>query len=235
MYSFWSTVAPPLTEGTLNSSVTGFFSSTCCHPSASIIVVDLFGNTGYCHITTVTPIINIKAQTKSTEIDVFLGETIKIQFAVTNLGTEGYFTLQISEDKHFTGYVTPLNVKLGHKESARGLLVLTGLSETRSRKTSLVFTAIPQTNTANNTSHVKLLKINVTVGIERPKELPLEWNISAALSEEFVTIQYGSMRASAQLTLKNNGIAGTFDLKVRKGTKMPDQQQPFTVHAWFKL
>lgn len=221
MYSSWSTVAPPLTERTLNSSVTAVFSSTCCHPSASIIVVDRFGNTGYCNITTVTPVINIKAQTESTEINIFLGEKTKIQFAVTNLGTEGYFALEISEDKHFTGYVTPLNVKLSHKESARGLLVLTGLSETRATKTSLVFTAIPHPKTTN-TSHVKLLKINVTVGIKRPKQLPLGWNISSALSEDFVAIQYGSMQASAQLTLKNNGIAGTFDLKVRNGTKLPD-------------
>ncbi|XP_068754440.1 von Willebrand factor A domain-containing protein 7-like isoform X2 [Montipora capricornis] len=219
----------PLPTGMRNSSgVKAIYTSTCCHPSARIIAVDRFGNTVFCDISTVTPVINIEAQTYSSELDIKLGETTKVQFSVTNRGTKVQFTLQISENTHLMGYASPLNVKLDHKESAQGQLVLTGLKATGSQKTSLELIAIPHTETANN-SHVKLMVINVTVGTIKTIDSPLEWNITAHLNVEVVVIPYG-MSENTRLTLTNHGIAGTFDLKVSPSVFVDTQFALNAVH-----
>ena len=209
-----STVAP-FSVGTSNRSVTAVYSSTCCHPSANVIAVDLSGNTGSCELSAVTPVINIKAETEPAELNLELGQTVKLRFSIRNLGTKGTFTLQASENKHFTGYVAPLNVNLDFRQVASSELVLTGLKETGSNKTSIVVEAMPSLKTANR-SQVQLLEIEVTVGTRKKETLLLEWNVTATVyHKQPLVIQYGGKPAGVQITLINNGLAGTFDLKVR--------------------
>ena len=191
------------------------YSSTCCHPSANVIAVDLSGNTGICELSAVTPLINIEAETNSVELNLELGQTLKLRFSIRNLGTKGSFTLQASDNKHFTGYVTPLNVNLNHRQVANSELVLTGLKETGSNKTNVVVKAVPSLKTANR-SQVKLIEIKVTVETRKKQTPLLGWNVTADIyHEQPLVIHYGDKQEGIQITLINNGLAGTFNLKVR--------------------
>lgn len=186
---------------------TAIYSSTCCHPSADIIAVDLVGNTGSCELSAVSQVVNIEAQTKYDELKLELGKTFRLEFYIRNLGTKGSFTLQASENKHYTGYVAPLNVNLGHKQGTRGEVVLTGQKETGSNKTSLVVKAVP----LRNLSYVQLFEISVTV--EKRFKPSLGWNVTADVTPHPLILQYG-VEEVLKITLTNNGLAGTFDLKV---------------------
>lgn len=209
-----STVAP-FSVGTSNRSVSAVYSSTCCHPSANVIAVDLSGNTGFCELSAVTPLINIEAETNSAELNLELGKTSKLRFSIRNLGTKGSFTLKASENKYFTGYVAPLNINLDHRQVASSELVITGLKETGSNKTSVVVKAVASLKTANR-SQVKLLEIKVTVESRKKRTLLLGWNVTANIyHKQPLVIHYGDKQEGVQITLINNGLAGTFDLKVR--------------------
>ena len=211
VFSFSLPTVEPFKEGLSNRSVTAIYTSTCCNPTASIIAVDMSGNTGSCELSAVTQVINIEADTENAELNLKLGETSKLGFLIRNLGTKGSFTLQALENKHFISYVAPLNVNLDHNEEAKGEVILTGQRETGSNKTSLLITAVPLTQKVN-VSHVKLLEIRVTVGSW------LGWNVTADAYPKLLIIQYG-VKAVLNITLKNNGLPGRFDLKVSVETK----------------
>lgn len=200
----------PFTEEMLNTSVTGVYTSTCCHPIASIIAVDQIGNTGFCELSAVTPVVNIKANFKYAELNVFVRETSKFNFHITNLGTKSSLSLQVSDNKYCIGYVTPLTLKMDHKEVVQCEVVLIGSKETGSNKTILVVEAVPLTSEINAT---RLLEIDVIVKAERSKP-SLGWNVTADLdTNPLVTIQHG-VTAVLNFTVTNNGMAGTFHFKV---------------------
>lgn len=211
MYCF--PTVTPFTKGLANKSVTGIYSSTCCHPSATIIAVDLFGNTGSCELSAVTPIPILSIEVETAALTLQPGQTSKLRFSIKNLGTRGSFTLQTSENSHFTVYVVPSNVILDHKQVVRGELVLTGLKETESNKTSFVVKAVPLINTAN-VSQVRLFEISLTVGKREKQDSLMGWNVSTDANLKPQIIQYGE-KAHVKFTVRNIGFAGTFDLKVR--------------------
>lgn len=205
----------PFTAGISDKSVTAVYTSTCCQPTASIIAVDKFGNTGFCELSAVTQVINIKADTRYSELNVVVEETSKLALNITNLGTKGSFTLRISENKYYIGYVTPLNVKMDHKELARCEVVLIGKRETGSNKTSLVVEAVPLAREIN-AKDMRLLEMDVTVQArkeDRPKP-SLGWNVTSDVDPKpLLIVQYG-VKAVLKFMVTNNGLAGTFHFKV---------------------
>lgn len=212
-FVFISTVAS-FTAGLSNKSVRAVYTSTCCHPTASIIAVDQLGNTAACELSAVTQIVNLKSDTKYSTLNVIVGETFKLEFNVTNRGTKSSFTLQLSESKYYMGYVTPLKIELDHGELVRCEVVLIGQRKTGSNKTRLVVEAVPLQNEII-AKDVLLLELEITVHArkeERPKP-SLGWNITADLDPKpLLIIQYG-VKAVLNFTMTNNGLAGTFYLK----------------------
>lgn len=214
MFAFLPTVAP-FPAAISNKSTTAVYTSTCCHPTARIVAVDQLGNTGVCELSAVTQVINIKTDTKYSKLNVIVGETSKLEFNITNLGTKGSFTLQVSENKYYIGYVTPLNIKMDHREVVRCEVVLIGNRETGSNETRLVVEAIPLEKEIN-TRDTRLLQMDVTVQarkLDRPRT-SLEWNITVDLDPKpMLIIQYGA-KVVLRFTVTNNGLAGTFYFKV---------------------
>ena len=102
---------------------------------------------------------------------------------------------------------------MDHKQLARGELVLTGLKETGSNKTSLVVKAVPLINTAN-VSQVRLFEISLMVGKRKKQDSSLGWNVSTDANLKPLIIQYGE-KAQVQFIVRNIGFAGAFNLKVR--------------------
>lgn len=206
--------------GISNKSTSAVYTSTCCHPTASIVAVDQLGNTGVCELSAVTQVINIQTETKYSKLNVIVGETSKLEFNVTNLGTKGSFELQVSESRYYFGYVTPLNIKMDHKEVVRCEVVLIGNRETGSSETKLVVEAKPL-ETAPNTQDTRLLQIGVIVQarkVDRPKPSP-EWNITADLDPKPTLIIQYRVKVVLNFTVTNNGLAGTFHFKVSFNTQ----------------
>jgi len=217
--------------GISNKSTSAVYTSTCCHPTASIVAVDQLGNTGVCELSAVTQVINIQTETKYSKLNVIVGETSKFEFNVTNLGTQGSFELQVSESRYYFGYVTPLNIKMDHKEVVRCEVVLIGNRETGSSETKLVVEAKPR-ETAPNTLDTRLLQIGVIVQarkVDRPKPSP-EWNITAHLDPKpTLIIQYG-VKVVLRFTVTNNGLAGTFYFKSSPSSAISTQFTPNPVY-----
>ena len=198
--------------------MTAIYTSTCCHPTANIIAVDVVGNTGWCKLSAVTRVLKIQALTKYTELNLMPGETTRLEFKIKNLGTKGSFTALASESKHFTGYVIPLTFdNLDHKEEARGEIVITGQKDTGSKKASLAINAEPLIKTTNVT-HVQLFEITVIVGAKEERTPQFTVNKDAAL-KSLVPNRKVNIRAGANVTINftviNEGAENNFTLKVR--------------------
>lgn len=197
--------------------MTAIYTSTCCHPTANIIAVDVVGNAGSCKLSAVTRVLKIQAQTKYTELKLMPGETTRLEFKIKNFGTKGSFTTLASESKHFTGYVIPLKFEnLDHKQEARGEIVITGQKETGSKKASLVINAEPLIKTTNVT-RVQLLEITVIV---RAKERTPQFTVNKdAVLKSLVRNRKVNISAGAKVTINftviNEGAENNFTLKVR--------------------
>ena len=214
MFAYLSTVAP-FAAGISNKSTPAVYTSTCCHPTASIVAVDQLGNTGVCELSAVTQVINIKTDTKYSKLNVIVGETSKLEFNITNLGTKGSFALEVSENKYYIGYVTPLNIKMDHREVVRCEVVLIGNRETGSNETRLVVEATPLEKELN-TQDTRLLQMSVVVQArkeDRPKP-SLELNITTDLDPEPKIIIHYGVNVVLSFTVTNNGLAGMFYFKV---------------------
>ena len=198
--------------------MTAIYTSTCCHPIANIIAVDVVGNTGSCKLSAVTRVLKIQAQTKYTELNLMPGETTRLEFKIKNLGTKGSFTTLASESKHFIGYVIPLKFNnLDHKQEARGEIVITGQKETGSKRASLVINAEPLIKTTNVT-RVRLFEVTVVVTAKEEITPQSTMNKDAAL-KSLVPHRKVNIRAGAKVTINftviNEGAANDFTLKVR--------------------
>ena len=198
--------------------MTAIYTSTCCHPTANIIAVDVVGNTGWCKLSAVTRVLKIQALTKYTELNLMPGETTRLEFKIKNLGTKGTFRALASESKHFTGYVIPLTFdNLDHKEEARGEIVITGQKDTGSKKASLAINAEPLIKTTNVT-RVQLFEITVIVGAKEERTPQFTVNKDAAL-KSLVPNRKVNIRAGANVTINftviNEGAENNFTLKVR--------------------
>ena len=198
--------------------MTAIYTSTCCHPTANIIAVDVVGNAGSCKLSAVTRVLKIQAQTKYTELKLMPGETTRLEFKIKNLGTKGSFTTLASESKHFTGYVIPLKFEnLDHKQEARGEIVITGQKETGSKKASLVINAEPLIKTTNAT-RVQLFEITVIVRAKEERTPQFTVNKDAAL-KSLVPNRKVNITAGANVTINftviNEGAENNFTLKVR--------------------
>lgn len=208
------TVAP-FTAGMSNKSVTAVYTSTCCHPTASIVAVDQLGNTGVCELSAVTQVLNLKADNNQSRLNVTVGERSKLEFTITNMGTKNAFTLQLSESEYYIGYVTPFNFKIDHRELIRCKVVLIGKRETGYNKARLAVEAVPLKREMI-AEDMPLLKMDVIVQARKqdvPKPL-LGWNITTDLDPKpLLIIQYG-VKAELKFTVTNNGLAGTFYFKV---------------------
>lgn len=229
--SFLPTVAP-FPAGISNKSTAAVYTSTCCRPTASIVAVDQLGNTGVCELSAVTQVINIHTDTKYFKLDVIVGDTSKLEFNITNLGTKGSFALQVSENKNYIGYVTPLNIKMDHKEVVRCEVVLIGNRETN--ETRLVVEATPLRKELN-TQGTRLLQMSVIVRAKkegRPKPSH-EFNITADLDPKpMLIIQYGA-KVVLNVTVTNNGLAGKFYFKVSFNIQLPYDER-WCVYSYFK-
>ena len=219
-FSISLSTAENFTEGISNLSVTAVYTSTCCYPTANIIAVDVGGNTGSCELSAITQVINIKAATKHTELNLVLNETSKLEFKMRNLGIKGTFSLQTSESKHFTGYVTPLNIYLDHQQEARGEVVLTGQKETGSNKERFVVKAVPMKKSINVT-HVQLFEISVTVKAKREEKTSLgdEAAIQSLVSNNKVIIRAGA-KVTVNFTVINVGSDKEFTFMVSHSTRL---------------
>ena len=179
------------------------------------MAVDQLGNTVVCELSAVTQVINIQTDTKYSKLNIIVAETSKLEFNITNLGTKGSFELQVSENKYYIGYVTPLIIKMDHREVVRCEVLLIGNRETGSNETSLVVEATPLEK-GINTQDTRLLQMSVIVQarkVDRPKP-SLEWNITADLDPKpMLIIQFG-VGVVLRFKVTNNGLAGTFFFKV---------------------
>lgn len=219
----------PFPAGISNKSTAAVYTSTCCRPTASIVAVDQLGNTGVCELSAVTQVINIHTDTKYSKLDVIVGDTSKLEFNITNLGTKGSFALQVSENKNYIGYVTPLNIKMDHKEVVRCEVVLIGNRETN--ETRLVVEATPLRKELN-TQGTRLLQMSVIVRAKkegRPKPSH-EFNITADLDPKpMLIIQYGA-KVVLNVTVTNNGLAGKFYFKSSPSSAISTQFTPNPVY-----
>ena len=130
-------------------SVGAVYVSSCCQADVTVVAIDMAGNTGNCRINNAarlrTP---FKSNMSDTERKLHLGESIKIPFSFTNLGSRTLFTFEVSKVPSFLSFVSPLSVFLHEEETAQLQLSVTSLPDASYGRTEIDVKAVPRLSNA---------------------------------------------------------------------------------------
>jgi len=149
------------TKGAVNTSVPTSFKSNCCHPKVTFIGLDRVGNMGTCSVSLVPDIVSFGAKPNTTAVSLRVGETTKVPFTLTNLGSKGSFSFRVTERSSLISYVIPFSLTLDANASAAGHVAIASRSDTKQVE-RLTVTAIAQSDTVN-VKEVTLFVIQVSV------------------------------------------------------------------------
>ena len=141
------------------------------------------------------------------------GETTKVPFTLTNLGSKGSFIFDVTKTAPFLSYVIPFSLALDTNATADGYVVIASRGET-SELEKLAVKAVSQSDTVN-IKEVTLFDIQVSVLTE---ELPTTSAVKHIRLEAVVSVNYLSIRPGESLevnfTVKNLATVETFTFNV---------------------
>ena len=148
-------------KGAVNTSISASFKSNCCHPKVIFVGLDLVGNMGTCSVSLVPDVVSFGAKPNTTAVSLRSGETTKVPFTLTNLGSKGSFSFRVTKRSSLISYVIPFSLVLDSNASAAGHVVIASRSD-NNQVEKLTVIAIAQSETVN-INEVTLFDIQVSV------------------------------------------------------------------------
>jgi len=148
-------------KGAVNTSVPASFKSDCCHPKVIFVGLDRVGNMGTCSVSLVPDIVSFGAKPNTTAVSLHNGETTKVPFTLTNLGSKGSFSFRVTKTSSLISYVIPFSLALDANASAAGHVIIASRNDTK-KVEKLTVTAVTQSDTVN-VKEVTLFVIQVSV------------------------------------------------------------------------
>ena len=106
------------------------------------------GNAGHCFISVATAAEAMVTNISNVKITLYKDDIIKIPFTVTNHGSPGFYTFQVSKTNHIIGLISPFSVFLDRNETTEFQLSLTALEEAVYGKTEVAVQALKRISTA---------------------------------------------------------------------------------------
>lgn len=200
-------------KGSVNTSIPASFKSNCCHPKVIFVGLDLVGNMGTCSVSLVPDIVSFRAKPNTTAVSLRSGETTKVPFTLTNLGSKGSFSIRVTKTSSLISYVIPFSLALDANASAAGHVVIASRGDT-SKLEKLTVTAVAQSDTVN-IKNVTLFDIQVSVLSEtQPTTPPLKQiRLEAVAPNNHQSIKPGA-RLEVNFTVTNLAVTETFTFDV---------------------
>ena len=150
VFGFLSVAA--FNKGVVNTSIPASFQSDCCHPKVVFVGLDLVGNMGTCSVSLVPDIMSFDAKPNTTAVSLRSGESTKVPFTLTNLGSRGSFSFHVTKTSSLISYVIPLSLALDANASAAGHVVIASRSDS-SQLQKLTVTAVALSDTRDFKIH----------------------------------------------------------------------------------
>ena len=200
-------------EGAVNTSITALFQSDCCHPKVVFVGLDLVGNMGTCSVSLVPDIMSFDAKPNTTAVSLRSGESTKVPFTLTNLGSRGSFSFHVTKTSSLISYVIPFSLALDANASAAGHVVIASRSDT-SQLEKLTVTAVALSDTVN-IKEVTLFDIQVS-GLPETKPTtpaPKLIHLEAVSPHSHQSIKPGG-RLELNFTVTNLAAIETFTFDV---------------------
>ena len=200
-------------KGVVNKSIPASFKSNCCQSKVVFVGLDLVGNMGTCSVSLVPDIMSFGAKPNTTAVSLRSGETTKVPFTLTNLGSRGSFSFHVTKTSSLISYVIPFSLALDANASAAGHVVIASLSDT-SQLEKLTLTAVALSDIVN-IKEVTLFDIQVSVLSETKATTPVlkEIRIEAAALNSYQSIKPGG-RLELSFTVTNLAAIETFTFNV---------------------
>ena len=196
-------------EGAVNTSITALFQSDCCHPKVVFVGLDLVGNMGTCSVSLVPDIMSFGAKPNTTAVSLRSGESTKVPFTLTNLGSRGSFSLHVTK----TSSLIPFSLALDANASAAGHVIIASRSNS-SQLEKLTVTAVALSDTVN-IKEVTLFDIQVSVFSETQPTTPAlkQIRLGAVAPNSPQSIKPGA-RLELNFTVTNLAAIETFTFNV---------------------
>ena len=203
-------------RGAVNTYIPVSFQSNCCHPKVIFVGLDLVGNMGTCSVSLVPDIVSFGAKPNTTAVSLRSGETTKVPFTLTNLGSRGSFSFRVTKTSSLISYVIPFSLALDANASAAGHVVIASRGDS-SQLEKLIVTAVAQSDTVN-IKEVTLFEIQVSVLSETPPTTPGTQALKQIRLEAVAPNNHQSIKPGARLelnfTVTNLAAAETFTFDV---------------------
>jgi len=200
-------------KGAVNTSVQASFKSNCCHPKVIFVGLDRVGNMGTCSVSLVPDIVSFGAKPNTTAVSLRGGETTKVPFTLTNLGSKGSFSFRVTKTSSLISYVIPFSLALDVNASAAGHVVIASRDGNRQLE-KLTVTAVAQSDTVN-VKEVTLFDIEVSVLSDTQPTTPAlkQIRLEAVVPNNHQYIKPGA-RLELNFTVTNLAATETFTFNV---------------------
>ena len=199
-------------QGAVNKAITASFTSNCCHPKVLFVGLDLVGNTGTCSISLVPDIVSLRAKPNTTAVSLYPGNTTRVLFTLTNLGSKGSFAFEVTNAPALISYVTPFTLALQANATTFGHLVINSRSENIEVQ-NLTVIAVSQSDEVN-VRKVALFSIRVSILSDSEPATPADTvSLKANPSTTAVSLHYGDS-TKVPFKLINLGSNGSFSFEV---------------------
>jgi len=200
-------------KGAVNTSVQASFKSNCCHPKVIFVGLDRVGNMGTCSVSLVPDIVSFGAKPNTTAVSLRGGETTKVPFTLTNLGSKGSFSFRVTKTSSLISYVIPFSLALDANASAAGHVVIASRDGNRQLE-KLTVTAVAQSDTVN-VKEVTLFDIEVSVLSDTQPTTPAlkQIRLEAVVPNNYQYIKPGA-RLELNFTVTNLTATETFIFNV---------------------
>ena len=216
MYLFFSVGA--FNQGAVNKAISASFTSNCCHPKVLFVGLDLVGNTGTCSISLVPDTVSLRAKPNTTAVSLYPGNTTRVLFTLTNLGSKGSFAFEVTNAPALISYVTPFTLALQTNATTFGHLVINSRSETIEVQ-NLTVMAVSQSDEVN-VKKVALFSIQVSVLSESGPATPADTvSLKANPSTTAVSLHSGDS-TKVPFKLINLGSNGSFSFEVTNASAL---------------
>ena len=200
-------------KGAVNISIPASFQSDCCHPKVVFVGLDLVGNMGTCSVSLVPNIMHLGAKPNTTAVSLRSGETTKVPFILTNLGSRESLSFHVTKTSSLISYVIPFSLAVDANASAAGHVVIVSRSDS-SQLEKLTVTAVAQSDTVN-IKMATLFDIQVSVLSETQPTTPTlkQIRLEAAAPKNRQSIKPGA-RLELNFTVTNLAAIETFTFEV---------------------
>lgn len=200
-------------QGAVNTAIAASFISNCCHPKVIFVGLDLVGNMGTCSVSLVPDIVSFSAELTTTDVSLRPGETTKVPFTLTNLGSKGSFIFDVTKTSSLISYVIPFSLALDTNATAAGHVIIASRGETSELK-KLAVKAVSQSET-EDIKEVTLFDIQVSVLSETPPTTPAVKHVrlEAVVPSNRLSIRQGAS-LEVNFTVTNLASTETFTFHV---------------------